>query len=185
MRDDMLAAGDGSPSADVIGRLSDQVETNIDLRTTCVATMINGGQGESALPERVRAVIQCRVIPGEDPASIEAKLTSVINDPKITISVYTPAQVSPESPLAPVVVNAVDKVTASMWPNVIVLPEMSAGASDSAFTRAAGIPSYGVDGTFDDLDDSRAHGRNERVGIEAFNEELEFTYRLMKTLGDS
>ena len=60
---------------------------------------------------------------------------------------------------------------------------MSAGASDSAFTRAAGIPSYGVDGMFDDLDDGRAHGRDERIGVEAFNEELEFTYRLMKRLG--
>jgi acetylornithine deacetylase/succinyl-diaminopimelate desuccinylase-like protein len=66
---------------------------------------------------------------------------------------------------------------------VVILPDMSAGASDSAFTRAAGMPSYGVDGMFDDLDDGRAHGRDERIGVEAFNQELEFTYRLMKRLG--
>jgi acetylornithine deacetylase/succinyl-diaminopimelate desuccinylase-like protein len=145
--------------------------------------MINGGQGESALPERVRAVVQCRVIPGEDPAGIEAKLHAVIADPTITLSVYTPAELSPESPLAPEVVDAVTAVTKSMWPDVVILPDMSAGASDSAFTRAAGMPSYGVDGMFDDLDDGRAHGRDERIGVEAFNQELEFTYRLMKRLG--
>jgi acetylornithine deacetylase/succinyl-diaminopimelate desuccinylase-like protein len=145
--------------------------------------MINGGQGESALPERVRAVVQCRVIPGEDPAGIEAKLQAVIADPTITLSVYTPAELSPESPLSPEVVDAVTAVTKSMWPDVVILPDMSAGASDSAFTRAAGMPSYGVDGMFDDLDDGRAHGRDERIGVEAFNQELEFTYRLMKRLG--
>ena len=184
LRADMLDASSGSPSPAAIARLSSQVETNIELRTTCVTTMIDGGQGESALPERVRAVVQCRVIPGEDPVQIEARLQSVIADPAIKLSVFTPAELSPESPLSPRVVSAVESVAKSMWPEVAILPEMSAGASDSAFTRAAGMPSYGVDGTFDDLDDSRAHGRDERIGIEAFNEELEFTYRLMKTLAD-
>jgi acetylornithine deacetylase/succinyl-diaminopimelate desuccinylase-like protein len=183
VRADMLEMAGASPFTDAEDRLSSQVETNIMLRTTCVATMIDGGQGESALPERVRAVVQCRVIPGEDPASIEARLQSVIADPTIKISVYTPAQLSPESPLSPEVVDAVTAVTKSMWPGVVILPDMSAGASDSAFTRAAGMPSYGVDGMFDDLDDGRAHGRDERIGVEAFNEELEFTYRLMKRLG--
>jgi acetylornithine deacetylase/succinyl-diaminopimelate desuccinylase-like protein len=180
---DMLDVAGPSPSAAAITRLSGEVETNIMLRTTCTTTMINGGQGESALPERVRAVVQCRVIPGEDPAGIEAKLHAVIADPTITLSVYTPAELSPESPLAPEVVDAVTAVTKSMWPDVVILPDMSAGASDSAFTRAAGMPSYGVDGMFDDLDDGRAHGRDERIGVEAFNQELEFTYRLMKRLG--
>jgi acetylornithine deacetylase/succinyl-diaminopimelate desuccinylase-like protein len=69
-----------------------------------------------------------------------------------------------------------------MWPGIVVLPEMSAGASDNAFSRAGGLPSYGVDGTFQDIDDQRAHGRDERVGIEAYKQELEFSYRLMKDL---
>jgi len=183
VRVDMLDVAGASPFTDAVARLSGQVETNIMLRTTCVTTMINGGQGESALPERVRAVVQCRVIPGEDPAGIEAKLQAVIADPSIKLSVYTPAQLSPESPLSPEVVDAVTAVTKSMWPGVVILPDMSAGASDSAFTRAAGMPSYGVDGMFDDLDDGRAHGRDERISVEAFNEELEFTYRLMRQLG--
>ncbi len=76
-----------------------------------------------------------------------------------------------------------EKLAKDMWPGVLVVPEMSPGASDSAFTRAAGLPSYGVDGIFQDIDDQRAHGRDERIGIAAFNQELEFSYRLMKDLG--
>ena len=72
-----------------------------------------------------------------------------------------------------------------MWPDVTVLPEMSAGATDSVYPRALGIPSYGIDGAFDDLDDGRAHGRDERISVVAFSEELEFTYRFMRAVGDS
>jgi acetylornithine deacetylase/succinyl-diaminopimelate desuccinylase-like protein len=182
---DMLSAGTGSPPADVVARLSFQVETNILMRTTCVATMIDGGQGESALPERARGVIQCRVVPGESTDDIAATLTRVIADPSIRLSVYTPPTPSPESPPSDQVLSAVAKVAGGMWPQVVILPTMSAGASDSAFTRAAGIPSYGVDAMFDDLDDGRAHGRDERIGVAAFPEELEFTYRLMKALLDA
>ena len=185
IRADMRSAGAGDPPADVIARLSSEVETNILLRTTCVATMVDGGQGESALPERARAVIQCRVVPGESTDDIERTLTRVIADPTIRLSVYTPPTPSPESPPSPQVLGAVAKVAAGMWPEVVILPTMSAGASDSAFTRAAGIASYGVDGMFDDLDDGRAHGRDERIGVAAFPEELEFTYRLMKVLLDA
>jgi acetylornithine deacetylase/succinyl-diaminopimelate desuccinylase-like protein len=82
------------------------------------------------------------------------------------------------------VIDAVRSVSEGMWPKVVILPNMSAGASDSAYTRAAGLPSYGVDGIFEDVDDDRAHGRDERISIEGYNEELEFTYRLMKRLAD-
>ena len=182
MRADMLDAATGGPSQAAIDRLSAATETAILLRTTCVATMIDGGQGESALPERVRSVIQCRVIPGETLDSVKGHLAAALADPSITISVYTAATPSPESPLSPKVVGTVAKVAQGMWPGLTILPIMSAGASDSAITRSAGIASYGVDGMFDDLDDGRAHGRDERIGVQAFNEELEFTYRLMRAL---
>ena len=179
---DMRAVGAGTQSADAIKRLSAQVETNVMLRTTCVATQFSGGHGESALPQRARATIQCRVIPGEPVADIQAALVGVVGDPKVTLTVLTPETLSPESPLSPTVVGAVAAVAKDMWPEVVVLPIMSPGASDSAFTRQAGMASYGVDGMFDDIDDSRAHGRDERIGVKAFGEELEFTYRLMKRL---
>jgi acetylornithine deacetylase/succinyl-diaminopimelate desuccinylase-like protein len=181
---DMREVASGHPSDAAIQRLSAEVETNVALRTTCVATTIDGGQGESALPERVRALVQCRVIPGETSDQIESTLRRVLDDPRIQISVFTPAKPSPESPLDPKIVEAVRSVADGMWPGVPVLPDMSAGASDSAFTRSAGIPSYGVDGVFDNIDDDRAHGRDERINIQAFNEELEFTWRLMQRLGD-
>ncbi len=181
---DMGEAASGKLSPGALQRLSADVETNVALRTTCVATTIDGGQGESALPERVRALIQCRVIPGESQDQIEATLRRVLDDPSIQIGVFTAAVTSPESPLDPKVVEAVRGVAQGMWPGMVILPNMSAGASDSAFTRAAGIPSYGVDGIFGDVDDDRAHGRDERIDIEAYDEELEFTWRLMKRLGE-
>jgi acetylornithine deacetylase/succinyl-diaminopimelate desuccinylase-like protein len=182
---DMREASAGTLSPGVLQRLSDQVETNVALRTTCVATTIDGGQGESALPERVKALVQCRVVPGESPADIEHQIAQVIADPAIQIGVYTDAKVSPESPQTPRVIDALRSVSDGMWPKVVILPNMSAGASDSAYTRGAGLPSYGVDGIFQDVDDDRAHGRDERISIQAFNEELEFTYRLMKRLADA
>ena len=182
MRSDMLEVAGGAPSRAAIDRLSASTETAILLRTTCVATMIDGGQGESALPERVRAVIQCRVIPGESLQSVQDHLAAAVADPSIALTVRTAATPSPESPLSPKVVGTVARVAQGMWPGLTILPIMSAGASDSAITRSAGIASYGVDGMFDDLDDGRAHGRDERIGVQAFNEELEFTYRLMKAL---
>jgi acetylornithine deacetylase/succinyl-diaminopimelate desuccinylase-like protein len=181
---DMREASTGTLSLGALRRLSDEVETNVALRTTCVATTIDGGQGESALPERVKALVQCRVVPGESSADIEHQIAEVIGDPAIQISVYTKAKASPESPLTPRVIAAVGSISDGMWPKVVILPNMSAGASDSAYTRMAGLPSYGVDGIFQDVDDDRAHGRDERISIEAFNEELEFTYRLMKRLAD-
>jgi acetylornithine deacetylase/succinyl-diaminopimelate desuccinylase-like protein len=182
---DMREVASGHPSAGALERLSSQVETNVDLRTTCVATTIEGGQGESALPERAKALVQCRVIPGEPPADIQRKIAQAVDDPAIAISVFTDAMASPESPLDPRVVSAVREVANGMWPKVVILPVMSAGASDSAYTRAAGLASYGIDGIFADVDDDRAHGRDERIAIAAFNQELEFTYRLMKRLADA
>ncbi|MBV8593834.1 MAG: M20/M25/M40 family metallo-hydrolase [Caulobacteraceae bacterium] len=179
---DMREAATGAPSPAALERLSSAVETNIVFRTTCVVTQFNGGQSESALPERAKAIVQCRMIPGETDADIQAQLRAVVNDPAVTLSVAYPADPSPESPVSPEVMGAVERVGKAMWPEVIVLPFMSAGASDSAFTRSAGYPSYGVDGMFDDLDDGRAHGRDERIGVEAFSEDLEFTYRVMRAL---
>ncbi len=165
-----------------IQRLSAAVETNIMLRTTCVATMIEGGHAENALPQRARATVQCRVIPGESQDEVQRTLEGVLKDPEIKISVVTAAIPSPDSVPAPAILSAVRRATQSIWPGVVVLPEMSAGADDSIYPRSLGIPAYGIDGMFDDLDDGRAHGRDERIGVTAFDEELEFTYRLMKEL---
>lgn len=179
---DMRSIIGAHPDAGALRRLSDGTETNSMLRTTCTATQIEGGHAEAALPQRAYATIQCRVIPGETQAQVEAALRKVLADPTVKVSVVTPATPSPESAPTPTIVDTMKRVTASMWPGVAVVPNMSAGASDSVYTRAAGIPTYGMDGMFDDIDDGRAHGRDERIGVRAFAEEIEFTYRLMKAL---
>jgi acetylornithine deacetylase/succinyl-diaminopimelate desuccinylase-like protein len=182
---DMRAVGLGSADQATIERISAVVETNIMLRTTCTATQIEGGHAENALPQRARATLQCRVIPGESPDSVQEKLQTVLADPLVTFSTITPATPSPESPLTPALVREVENVVHGLWPQVIVLPEMSPGASDSRYTRALGMPSYGIDAMFDDLDDARAHGRDERISVQAFGQDVEFTYRLMKVLAQA
>jgi acetylornithine deacetylase/succinyl-diaminopimelate desuccinylase-like protein len=179
---DMRAVGSGSADQAAIERLSAVVETNIMLRTTCTATQIEGGHAENALPQRARATLQCRVIPGESADSVQAALQTVLADSLITFSTITPAKPSPESPLTPSLEREVENVVHGLWPQVIVLPEMSPGGSDNIYTRAVGMPSYGIDAMFDDLDDSRMHGRDERIGVRAFDQDVEFTYRLMKVL---
>ncbi|HEU4401848.1 MAG TPA: M20/M25/M40 family metallo-hydrolase [Candidatus Polarisedimenticolia bacterium] len=185
LQSDMRAILRVPPDAAAVERLSAAVETNIQLRTTCTTTMIEGGHAENALPQRARATVQCRVIPGESQDSVAAAIAATLADPKVVVSVVTPSTPAPESPPAPTILSLVEGVTRSMWPGVVVLPEMSPGATDSIHTRALGIPSYGIDGMFDDLDDGRAHGRDERIGVVAFAEEIEFTYRLMRAFGDA
>jgi acetylornithine deacetylase/succinyl-diaminopimelate desuccinylase-like protein len=182
---DMRAIASGTADAAAVDRLSADVETNIMLRTTCTATMMDGGHAENALPQRARATVQCRVIPGETPESVEAILRNAIAEPSVAISTVTAARPSPESAPNAGLIRTVEAVSHELWPGVLVLPEMSPGATDSSYSRSAGIPSYGIDGTFDDLDDARSHGRDERVGIAAFSDEVEFTYRLMKRLSSA
>jgi acetylornithine deacetylase/succinyl-diaminopimelate desuccinylase-like protein len=177
---DMLAAAKTPPDPAAIERLSAEVETNILLRTTCTATQIDGGHAQNALPQRARATLQCRIIPGESQDSVRDTLARVLADPTIKISVITPATPSPESPLSGNILATVEKVAHQLWTDVVILPQMGAGASDSKYTRVVGIPSYGIDGMFDDLDDGRAHGRDERIGVAAFGQEVDFTYRLMR-----
>jgi acetylornithine deacetylase/succinyl-diaminopimelate desuccinylase-like protein len=182
IKSDMLGIAKNPPDAAAIDRLSGVVETNILLRTTCTATQIEGGHAQNALPQRARATLQCRIIPGETQDSVRDTLARVLADPSIKISVITPATPSPESPLSGDILPTVEKVARQLWPDVVILPQMAASASDSKYTRVVGMPSYGIDGMFDDLDDARAHGRDERIGVQAFGQEVDFTYRLMRAL---
>ncbi|MGO8995258.1 MAG: M20/M25/M40 family metallo-hydrolase [Polyangiaceae bacterium] len=177
---DMLAVAGASPDPAAIDRLSQSTETNIILRTTCTATMIEGGHAENALPQRARATIQCRVMPGETAASVRGELLATMGDPTLVIRTIESDDESPESPATPRAVAALERVVKGMWPDVPVIPFMATYSSDSVHTRGAGLPTYGIDGMFDDLDDVRAHGKDERIGVAIFEEEVEFMYRLMK-----
>ncbi|MEA3105549.1 MAG: hypothetical protein QOI88_154 [Gammaproteobacteria bacterium] len=182
---DMKAVAGPEPDLAAAERLSQNVRLNALLRTTCVATLISGGHAENALPQRARATIQCRMMPGDSEANVRAKLIGALDDPAIRVTLDAPPIVSPESAPTPQIMGKIALLAHSMWPGVPIIPAMATGFSDDRQTRNAGIPSYDVSGVFQDVDENRAHGRDERVGVRAFDESVEFTYRLLKTMGRS
>src|SRR3984957_333623 len=175
---DMRAVSKGDSSA--AERLSSDPTDNAQVRTTCVATMLEAGHAENALPQRARATIQCRMLPGDTQEQIKAELERVLAAPALNLTITRPATPTPESPPTPAIMAIYTRVVHSMWPGLIVMPSMDAGASDSKFSRSAGIPSYGAASNFFDLEDMRAHGRDERIKADRFAEGSEFAYRLMK-----
>jgi acetylornithine deacetylase/succinyl-diaminopimelate desuccinylase-like protein len=180
VRDDYLAMAQSPPNAEAAERLSQTARLNAQLRTTCVATLISGGHAENALPQRAKATIQCRMMPGDTAENVQATLTGALNDPKISITLDAPPILSPESPPTKEIMDKASKVVHSMWPGVPVIPTMASGFSDGRQTRTAGIPTYDLGGLWADVDDNRAHGRDERIGVREFDESVEYTYRLMK-----
>ena len=155
---------------------------NALMRTTCVATQLQAGHAENALPQTARATVNCRVLPDRSLQDVQDTLVRVVADAAIEVSRMGQPADSPRSPLRPDVVQAVERTTTGMWPGVPAVPTMSTGATDGHYLRVAGIPTYGVSGLFDDIDDVRAHGKDERMGVRAFYEGMEFMYRLVKTL---
>jgi acetylornithine deacetylase/succinyl-diaminopimelate desuccinylase-like protein len=178
---DLRAVSTHADSA-AVERLSLIPMYNSSMRTTCVATMLNAGHAENALPQRARATIQCRLLPGDTPTQARDTLVRVLADSQVHVSVLGTPEESPASPLLPEVMSAVDRVTKQMWPGVIVLPVMDPWSSDSRSLRVAGTPVYGISGIFYDIDDVRSHGKDERILVQSFYEGVEFMYRLMKEL---
>jgi len=178
---DMLAVAQHA-DPDAAARLSVSPYLNAVLRTTCVATELSGGHAENALPQTARATVNCRIFPGSDASEILATLIEVVDDEGITIEPVQQVTPSPPSPLAPEVMDAIETVTEQMWPGVPVIPTMSTGATDGLYFRNAGIPTYGVSGIFGDVDDVRAHGRDERIAIESFFQGREFLDALTRKL---
>ncbi len=177
-----IAAGRPEPQALAITRLSANPFYNAQLRTTCVATRIEGGHAPNALPQTARATVNCRVLPGEPIAEVEATMKRVLADDRISIAQLAPPVLSPPSDLHGEVMAAIETLSAEFWPGVPVIPIMSTGATDSAYLRNAGIPAYGQSGLADEVDDFRAHGKDERVPVRSFHDGHEYLYRLVKML---
>jgi len=183
---DMKAVSGPVPDMAAAARLAAASPSyNAMMRSTCVATELSGGHAENALPQLAKAVVNCRILPGSSPRAIEQALREAIADDRVTLKPTWEPVPSPASPLRPDLMAAVRRHTAEMWPGVVVLPIMASGATDGLHFRNAGIPTYGVDGVFYDVDDTRAHGKDERIGVKEFYEGLEFLYRLVKTLAGS
>ena len=155
---------------------------NALMRTTCVATRLDAGHADNALPQLARATVNCRLLPDESPQDVQDAVTRVVADPSIAVTAMNAPRPSPASPLRPDIVQATERVTSDMWRGVPVVPIMSTGATDGLMLRRAGMPVYGVSGFFDDIDDTRAHGRDERIAVWAFFDGVEFMYRLVKAL---
>jgi acetylornithine deacetylase/succinyl-diaminopimelate desuccinylase-like protein len=160
--------------------LSQDPRYNSQLRTTCVATMLEGGHARNALPQRARGHVNCRILPDESPEDVQATLERVIASAKVTITALGRARNSPPSPLTPALMSHIERVTRELWPGIPVIPTMSTGATDGVYLRTRGVPTYGVSGLF--YPETGAHGMNERVPAEAFYQGLEFMYRLVKSL---
>ncbi|MDP2956446.1 MAG: M20/M25/M40 family metallo-hydrolase [Longimicrobiales bacterium] len=162
--------------------LSAEPGYNSRLRTTCVATLLQGGHAQNALPQMARATVNCRILPDHDPEDVHRRLQELAAPFDVSVMPTAEATPSPPSPLTEEVLGPIERITQEMWPGVKVLPVMSTGATDGLYLRREGIPVYGVSGIFGDMDDVRAHGQDERIGIRSFYEGQEFLYRLVKAL---
>jgi acetylornithine deacetylase/succinyl-diaminopimelate desuccinylase-like protein len=166
-------------------RLAQDPYYNAMMRTTCVATMLSGGHAPNALPQTARANINCRMLPGDSPVKLQQTLTGVLADDQIKVSVVSEPLPSPASPLNPEVMQATEKTTAKLWPGLPVVPIMETGATDGTYLRNAGIPTYGISGVFIDVDDVRAHGKDERIGVKEYYDGAEYVYQLMISLASA
>jgi acetylornithine deacetylase/succinyl-diaminopimelate desuccinylase-like protein len=184
MAQDLHAVASGAPPRDVLARVSANAYYNAMMHTTCVATMLSAGHAENALPQRATATVNCRLVPGDTEEYVQRTLQSVVANPAIQVAPIGHAAPSPFSPVDGQAPKTIERVAREMWPGVPVLPVMETGATDGRAMRAAGIPTWGATGVFEDPADIRAHGRDERIRADVFYDHVEFVYRLIKALGD-
>ena len=179
---DMQAVSREPPDTAALARLSNRPLFNALLRTTCVTTMLDAGHATNALPQRARAVVNCRVLPGEAVDAVQKTLARVLANDKISITPEGEAVLSPPPPLTAAIMQPVNAISAAMWPGVPVIPTLSSGATDGRFLANIGIPTYGITGQFRDGDGGGVHGLNERIRVQSFYEGHQFLGRLVRAL---
>jgi len=177
-----VLSGQSDPAAAAAARLSANAFYNAQLRTTCVATMLDGGNAINALPQLASAKVNCRIMPGEPVDGVKATLERVLADDQIAVKQIDQATLSAPSALSEGIIGPITQLSAEFFPGAVVLPIMSAGATDGSYLRNAGIPTYGHSGLANDIGESRAHGRDERVPVKSFFTGNEYLYRLVKLL---
>jgi len=171
-----------SPNAAAIERLMAKPAYNAQLHTTCVATMLEGGHAVNALPQLARAKVNCRILPGQPVEEVKAKLEQVLADDHVKLTQLENGVISQPSELREDVMGAIEKLSQEFWPGAVVMPIMSSGATDGSYLRNAGIPTYGHSGMANDINENRAHGKDERVPVASFYKGDEYLYRLVKML---
>ena len=181
MKGDLAKVAEGSTEA--MERVAAASPTwNATLRTTCVATMLEGGHAHNALPQLAAANVNCRVLPEDSAEYVQSTLEKVFADDQVKVNMAGEVVKGPASPLRPDLLQAVNRVTDTLWPGVATVPMMVMGATDGLYLRASGIPTYGVQGLFMDNSDIRMHGRDERMSVQSFYEGQTFLYELVKAL---
>ena len=190
--EDMKAILKTSPDPEAIKRLSTNPEWNSMMHTTCVATRLLAGHANNALPAMAQANVNCRILPGHSREEVRQDLIRVFADEKVGVHYVNDAgevlDTAPDSkgyappPLVPEMLAPLEKLTAQMWPETPVIPTMATGASDSVYTSAVGLPSYGVSGLAIETSDVRAHGKDERLPVESFYRGMQFYYEYVKAL---
>ncbi len=189
---DMKALLANPPDPGAVERLSKDPIDHSKMRTTCVATRLEAGHANNALPQMARANVNCRIAPGHSSEDIRLKLVEILGDPAITVR-YVGAiggvsdhgsntQSYAPPPLREDVFKPLERVVNEMWPGMPVVPTMATGASDAVYTNAAGMPTYGISGTAIDRQDVRAHGKDERLGVDSFYAGVDFYYRFLKAV---
>lgn len=158
---------------------------NSMLRTTCVVTQITGGHAPNALPQRVRANVNCRILPGVPIAEVQQTLERTLADDRIKVSpVGEPGLQSAPPPLDERIMAPVREVAGRLWPGAAIVPTMSTGATDGRFLNVAGVPTYGLSGMFHDAEGARAHGLNERIRVDSLMNGRRFLYEIVKIYAD-
>jgi acetylornithine deacetylase/succinyl-diaminopimelate desuccinylase-like protein len=181
------------PDPQALQQLSADAIYNALVRTTCVATRLYGGHANNALPQMARANVNCRILPGHSPEEVRQELVKVVADPSVKVRYFNFIteqfdDVAPDvrgyapPPLRPDVLKPLEKIAGKMWPGAPVVPAMAVGASDSIYTNAAGMPTYMVSGSALPRDDFRAHGQDERLGVQAFYDGVDFFYEYLKAV---
>ncbi|HEV2233539.1 MAG TPA: M20/M25/M40 family metallo-hydrolase [Terriglobia bacterium] len=189
---DMRAILKTPPDTVAITRLSADPFENAEVHTTCVATRLDAGHANNALPQTALANVNCRILPGHTREETRQTLIHIFNDPKVSVKyVNNQGEVMDRAPdqqalppviLRPDVMKPLDRTAAAMWPGIPVIPTMATGASDGVYTNAAGMPTYGICGVAIDMNDVRAHGKDERLRVESFYQGVDFYYRFLKAL---
>jgi len=178
---DLAAAAKGSQEA--MQRLAAATPAfNASLRTTCVATLLEGGHAVNALPQLAAATVNCRVLPEDSVAYVQSTLQKIVADDQVAVNLLGDPAPGPTSAMRPDVLSAVTRATNTLWPGVPVVPIMVMGATDGKALRIAGISTYGIQGFFFDRDDIRFHGRDERMAMQSFYEGQAFLFQLVQLI---
>jgi len=190
---DMLAVTKTPPDQAAIDRLSKDPFYNSTMHTTCIATRLQAGHANNALPQRATANVNCRILPGHSREQVMNDLIKVVDDPKVSVTLVSNGVkvtvlgerekvAMPPVKLMPAVMDPLQNIAAEMWPGAPVVPTMGTGATDGVYTNPAGIPTYGVCGLAIDVDDDRSHGRDERLPVESYYTGADFYYRYLKAV---